>query len=64
MKFKVKINLKNSDNIFVQLTEEINSFPMGLNYVLGIFKTETHPNIDDFLADGFEICNIIFRRIK
>ena len=61
MKYKVTIYLKNVDDIYVRLIRETNSYPMGLNSTLGIFKDEEHPNIEDFLSDGFEVYLISIR---
>lgn len=64
MKFKVKIYLKNVDDIFVQLTEETDVYPMGLNATLGLFKNDKHPDIEDLLADGFEVYYVTIRMKK
>ncbi len=61
-KFKVNLYLKNSDDICLKLTEKTDVYPMGLNATLGLFRTETHPNIEDFLSDGFEVYLISIRR--
>ena len=61
-KFKVTLYLKNSDDIYLRLTEKTDVYPMGLNATLGLFRNETHPNIEDFLSDGFEIYLVSLRR--
>lgn len=63
-KWKVKIYLKNIDDICVQLIEETDVYPMGLNATLGLFINDKHPNIDDFLSDGFEVYLVSVRRNK
>lgn len=60
-KYKVKIYLKNIDDIYVQLVEETDTYPMGLNATLGLFRNENHPNIEDLLSDGFEVYYVTVR---
>ena len=64
MKYKVKIYLKNADDISVQMTAKTEHFPLGYQSCLSLFISENHPNIQDLLSDGFEVYLITFRRIK
>ena len=63
-KYKVQVYLKNIDDIHIRLSKDTDEYPMGLNLVLGLFIKDEHPNIEDFLSDGFEVYLTTVRRLK